>query len=71
MALAIDITDVTVKEQQDNAVSAVHFTVKPFNQLYITNNMDFKSAHHEADQARLNISAKGFWNTSHELAFLI
>ena len=36
---------VTVKEEQGNAVFAVHFAV-PFNQLYITNNMghiSFKS----------------------------
>ena len=38
---------ITVKEEQGNAVFAVHFTVKPFNQLYIINNMEqfsFKSA---------------------------
>ena len=38
---------VTVKEQ-GNAVFAVHFAVKPFNQLYITNNTEhfsFKSEH--------------------------
>ena len=37
---------VTVEEEQGNAVFAVHFAVKPFNQLYITNNMEhfsFKS----------------------------
>ena len=57
MALAIDIADgcglsnesvllVTVEEEQGIAVFAVHFTVKLFNQLYITNNTErfgFKS----------------------------
>ena len=59
MALAVDITDrhglivtnvllVTAKEEQGNAVSAIHFTVKPFNHLYITNKMkhfSFRSGH--------------------------
>ena len=37
---------VTVEEEQGNAVFAVHFTVKVFNQLYITNKTEhfiFKS----------------------------
>ena len=49
MVFAIDITYgcglsnkvcyvlATVEEEQGNAVFAVHFTVKAFNQLYITN----------------------------------
>ena len=53
MALAIDITEghglsdeAHRKEEQSNAVFAVHFTVKAFNQLHITDNMkhfSFKS----------------------------
>ena len=37
---------VTVEKEQGNAEFAIHFSVKPFNQLYITNNMEhfnFKS----------------------------
>ena len=37
---------VNVEEEQGNAVFAIHFTIKPFNQLYITNKMkrfSFKS----------------------------
>ena len=37
---------VTVEEEQGNAVYAINFAVKPFNQLYITNNtkhFSFKS----------------------------
>ena len=39
---------VTVEEEQDNAVFAVHFPVKALNQLYITNireRFSFKSWH--------------------------
>ena len=59
MAFAIDITNgmalvtkrillVVVEKEQDNAVFSVHFVLQqnPFNQLYITNNMEhfsFKS----------------------------
>ena len=31
------------KEEQGNAVFAVHYTVKPFNQLHITNKMEYFS----------------------------
>ena len=39
---------VTAEEEQSNAVFAVHFALKPCNQLYITNNMkhySFKNGH--------------------------
>ena len=37
----------TVREEQGNAVLAIHFTVKPFNQLYITNKMEHFSFNSE------------------------
>ena len=40
MALVINEahhTYVTVEEQKGSAVFVIHFTVKPFNQLYFTN----------------------------------
>ena len=53
MALAIDTIDGwglsnVVHHCQSNAVFAVHYTVKAFNQLYITSKMErfsFKSGH--------------------------
>ena len=53
---------VTVEEEQGNAVFTGHIAVKPFNQLYITNNMEhfsFKcvcSVHCKAHKDRLACS---------------
>ena len=51
VAFATKVSLVTVKEDQGNAlhVFAVHFALKPFNQLYITNNTErfsYKSGYH-------------------------
>ena len=44
MALVTSASLVTVEEAQGNAVFAIHFKVKPFNHLYITNKTErFKS----------------------------
>ena len=45
MAVALvtkqSVLSITAKEEQGNAVLAIHFTVKPLNQLYITKTESF------------------------------
>ena len=43
MALVTIASLVTVEEAQGNAVFAIHFEVKPFNHLYITNKTEWFS----------------------------